>query len=100
MALWDPVAAGNAAIYLRLPDTDLLEIRNAPFDGRTAVWVPYAETGYTKGKKTGEAGGKVQVERLIDGKAKAGFRGLSRHLPRLWRAYFLKEIRVTQIKGI
>ena len=75
MALWDPVAAGNAAIYLRLPDTDLLEIRNAPFDGRTAVWVPYAETGYTKGKKTGEAGGKVQVERLIDGKAKAGIHG-------------------------
>ena len=75
MALWDPVAAGNAAIYLRLPDTELIEIRNAPFDGRTAVWVPYAETGYTKGKKTGEAGGKVQVERLCDGKAKAGFHG-------------------------
>lgn len=77
MALWDPVAAGNAAIYLRLPDTELIEIRNAPFDGRTAVWVPYAETGYTKGKKTGEAGGKVQVERLIDGKAKAGISGPS-----------------------
>ena len=70
MALWDPVAAGNAAIYLRLEANDLMEIRNAPFDGRTAVWVPYAETGYTKGKKTGEAGGKVQVERLCDGKAK------------------------------
>ena len=33
MALWDPEAAGNAAIYLRLPDIDLIDIRNAPFEG-------------------------------------------------------------------
>ena len=69
MALWDPVAAGNAAVYLRIPEQELLEIRNAPFDGKTAVWIPYAETGYTKGKKTSD-GAKVQVERLVDGKIK------------------------------
>ena len=45
--------------------------RNAPFEGRTACWVPYAETGYTKGKKTGEEkDGKIEVERLVDGKVK------------------------------
>ena len=45
--------------------------RNAPFEGRTACWVPYAETGYTKGKKTGnEKDGKIEVERLVDGKIK------------------------------
>ena len=44
---------------------------NAPFEGRTACWIPYAETGYTKGKKTGEEkDGKVEVERLVDGKVK------------------------------
>ena len=54
MALWDPEAAGNAAKYLRLDDITLIDIRNAPFEGRTACWIPYAETGYTKGKKTGK----------------------------------------------
>ena len=48
MALWDPEAAGNAAKYLRLDDITLIDIRNAPFEGRTACWIPYAETGYTK----------------------------------------------------
>ena len=44
---------------------------NAPFEGRTACWIPYAETGYTKGKKTGEEkDGKIEVERLVDGKVK------------------------------
>ena len=33
MSLWDPEAAGNAAQYLRLPEKDMLEIRNQPFDG-------------------------------------------------------------------
>ena len=70
MALWDPEAAGNAAIYLRLPDIDLIDIRNAPFEGKTAVWVPYADTGYTKGKKIGEKGDKIEVERLVDNKVK------------------------------
>ena len=70
MALWDPVAAGNAAIYLRLPDLELTEIRMAEFEGKTAVWVPYSETGYAKGKKQGESGGKIKVERLVDGKVK------------------------------
>ena len=48
MALWDPEAAGNAANYLRLPNIELIDIRNAPFEGKTAVWVPYSETGYCK----------------------------------------------------
>ena len=36
MSLWDPEAAGNAAMYLRLDDMKMLEIRNAPFDGGKA----------------------------------------------------------------
>ena len=84
MALWDPEAAGNAAVYLRLDNMRLIDIRNAPFEGKTAVWVPYSETGYTKvdlsfrilyeyvfqGKKLGEKDGKIEVERLVDGKVK------------------------------
>ena len=71
MALWDPEAAGNAAQYLRLDDIKLIDIRNAPFEGRTACWVPYSETGYTMGKKTGEEkDGKVEVIRLVDDKVK------------------------------
>ena len=48
MALYDPDAAGNAAPYLRLDPVLLMEVRSAPFEGKTAVWVPYAETGYTR----------------------------------------------------
>ena len=48
MALYDPDAAGNAAPYLRLDPVVLMEVRSAPFEGKTAVWVPYAETGYTR----------------------------------------------------
>ena len=77
MALWDPEAAGNAAKYLRLDDITLIDIRNAPFEGRTACWIPFAETGYTKGKKTGKEETdektkvkKIEVERLVDGKMK------------------------------
>ena len=40
MALWDPEAAGNAAIYLRLDNLKLIDIRNAPFEGKTSVWIP------------------------------------------------------------
>ena len=54
MSLWDPEAAGNAAIFLRLDDMKMLEIRNAPFEGGKAVWVPNSETGYIKGMITGE----------------------------------------------
>ena len=47
------------------------ELRNAPFEGKSACWIPYSETGYTKGKKTGEVkDGKIEVERLVDGKVK------------------------------
>jgi len=77
MALWDPEAAGNAAVYLRLDNLKLIDIRNAPFEGKTACWIPYAETGYTRGKKTGKEETdektkvkKVEVERLVDGKMK------------------------------
>lgn len=34
MAMWDPEAAGNAAQYLRLGDMELLDVRNAPFEGK------------------------------------------------------------------
>ena len=34
MALWDPEAAGNAAQYLRLDNLKLIDIRNAPFEGK------------------------------------------------------------------
>ena len=77
MALWDPEAAGNAAIYLRLSDIALLDVRSAPFEGKTAMWVPYAETGYTKAYKMGEEddpkvkGAKViRCKRLVDDKEK------------------------------
>ena len=77
MALWDPEAAGNAAKYLRLDDITLIDIRNAPFEGKTACWIPYAETGYTMGKRTGKEETdektkvkKIEVERLVDGKMK------------------------------
>ena len=49
MALYDHEAAGNAGKYLRLPETELLSIRNAPFEGKDAVWVPSKEHGYVKG---------------------------------------------------
>ena len=49
MSLYDPDAAGNAAEFLRLDPVVLMEVRSAPFDGKTAVWIPYAETGYTVG---------------------------------------------------
>ena len=76
MAMWDPEAAGNAAIYLRLPDIELIDIRNAPFEGKTAVWIPYSETGYTTGKRLGEEQdpktkkNKIKVLREVDGKEK------------------------------
>ena len=54
MSLWDPEAAGNAAVFLRLDDMKMLEIRNAPFDGGKAVWVPNSETGYIKGTAQGD----------------------------------------------
>ena len=74
MAMWDPEAAGNAAQYLRLGDIEILDVRNAPFEGKTAVWIPYAETGYTKAYKMGEKEEKgktmIEVKRLVDDKIK------------------------------
>ena len=54
MSLWDPEAAGNAAVFLRLDDMKMLEIRNAPFEGGKAVWVPNSETGYIKAEVVGK----------------------------------------------
>ena len=54
MSLWDPEAAGNAAIFLRLGDMAMLEIRNTPFEGTKAVWVPVAECGYMKAEVQGK----------------------------------------------
>lgn len=51
--MYDSEAAGNAAQYLRLSDLELLTIKSAPFDGKTAVWVPYADTAYCMGYKMG-----------------------------------------------
>ena len=72
MALWDPEAAGNAANYLRLPNLQLIDIRNAPFEGKTAVWVPYSETGYCKGTVLGKGDkpGTTKVLRSADHKEK------------------------------
>ena len=70
MGLYDPDAAGKAAQYLRLPDAELIAIRNAKFDSKTSVWIPYTETAYTKGEKIKEKGDKIEVKRLVDGKVK------------------------------
>ena len=70
MSLYDPEAAANAAEYLRLDPVVLMEVRSAPIS-KTAVWVPYAETGYTKGEVTGDgAAGMKMVKRDVDGKEK------------------------------
>ena len=70
MSLWDPEAAGNAAIFLRLDDMKMLEIRNAPFEGAKAVWVPNSETGYIKAEVVGK-GDKPNTTkvRLTSGKS-------------------------------
>jgi len=70
MALYDPEAAGNAAQYLRLDPVALMEVRSAPFDGKTSVWIPYSETGYTQGTLISESEGKKVVKRDVDGKEK------------------------------
>ena len=72
MSLWDPEAAGNAANYLRLPDKEMLEIRNQPFEGGKAVWVPFADTGYCKAELIGdgEKPGTKKVLRAADRKEK------------------------------
>merc|ERR1711892_1269327 len=71
MSLWDPEAAGNAAIFLRLDKMAMLEIQNAPFDGGNCVWVPSVETGYMKAmvKGDGDKPGTSKVLRA-DGKEK------------------------------
>ena len=72
MSLYDPDAAGKSGQYLRLDPVQLMEIRSAPFDGKTAVWVPYSETGYTKGTLIGDGkSGKKKVKRIVDGKEKS-----------------------------
>ena len=74
MSEWDPEAAGNAAIYLRLPEIQMLEIRNAPFTGGNQVWVPYADTGYTKAviedNQDGVKDGEIKVKRTVDMKVR------------------------------
>jgi len=77
MAMWDPEAAGNAAKYLRLGEIELLDVRSRPFEGKTSVWIPYAETGYTKAYRMGEKENPkkkgemmVEVKRLTDDKIK------------------------------
>ena len=83
MSEWDPEAAGNAAIYLRLPDIQMLEIRNAPFTGGNQVWVPYADTGYTKAviedNQDGVPNGEIKVKRTVDMKARVSLTLKSPH---------------------
>ena len=71
MSLWDPEAAGNAALWLRLPAEQMMEIQTGEYPGRSAVWVPFAETGYTKGVITGD-GEKAGTKKVMrsDGKEK------------------------------
>ena len=71
MSLWDPEAAANAAVYLRLDDMAMLEIRNAPFEGASQVWVPNAECGYMKAVVKGK-GDKPNTTKVLraDGKEK------------------------------
>ena len=74
MSLWDPEAAGNAAQYLRLEELEMLHIRGRPFNSNQ-VWVPFAETGYTKATimddQSGVKEGEVKVKRDNDMKEKA-----------------------------
>ena len=72
MSEWDPEAAGSAAQWLRLPSTTMLELRNQPFEGAKNVWVPYTDTGYTKGEVIGKGDkpGTTKVRRLVDNKEK------------------------------
>merc|ERR1711868_326396 len=71
MSLWDPEAAGNAAVFLRLDDMKMLEIRNAPFEGGKQVWIPNSETGYMKANIIGD-GDKPNTTKVLraDGKEK------------------------------
>ena len=71
MSLWDPEAAGNAALWLRLPAEDMLELQGGAYAGKAAVWVPNSETGYIKGLEIGdgEKPGTKKVKRE-DGKEK------------------------------
>ena len=71
MSLWDPEAAGNAALWLRLPAEQMMEIQTGEYPGRSAVWVPFSETGYTKGVITGD-GEKAGTKKVMrsDGKEK------------------------------
>ena len=71
MSLWDPEAAGNAAVYLRLDDMAMLEIRNAPFEGGKQIWVPAVECGYLKAELLGK-GDKPNTSKVLrsDGKEK------------------------------
>jgi len=72
MSLWDPEAAGNAAQFLRLDAKFMMELRSQPFDGGKALWIPYADTGYTKAELIGEGSkpGTKKVMRKVDMKEK------------------------------
>ena len=71
MSLWDPEAAGSAALWLRLPQEEMMAIQTSEYPGRNAVWVPFAETGYTKGLVQGD-GEKAGTKKVLrsDGKEK------------------------------
>ena len=72
MSLWDPEAAGIAAIYLRLSDIEMIQLRSQPFDGAKASWMPYPDTGYTKCMVIGpgDKPGHTKCMRNVDMKEK------------------------------
>ena len=72
MSLWDPEAAGSAAQWLRLDPKVMLELRTQPFAGAKAVWVPYADTGYSKAEVLGKGDkpGTTKIRREKDNKEK------------------------------
>lgn len=71
MAMWSPEEAGAAAIYLRLDDKKLLEMRSAAFDAKHSVWIPSKEDGYVKATLQDEKAEKADHKKVeVNGKIK------------------------------
>ena len=82
MSLWDPEAAGSAALWLRLPMEEMMAIQTSEYPGRSAVWVPFAETGYTKGIVQGD-GDKAGTKKVMRSDGKEKEYKVSYHLQKL-----------------
>ena len=53
MALYDHEAAGNAGIYLRLPEEQLLSIRNATYPGKVIIFLKLRTKSFILGCSLG-----------------------------------------------